>query len=466
MRGKLGLYWMLPARILGWLGGFGAILLAARLLGTGLFGAFSIALAVWGLVIEAVTLGYPRLLIRELPGHAVPSRLIGTVLSLEAGVATAASLGLAVAVAWHGDPWLSTGLAWLIPAALALPLLTVPSPVAQADQNWSASMLLDIGMPLLWCLFMLAVWAGLAPVSYVWAPLTAAVILWAVIGGAWALHRTGCARPQLDLARILGRESLLIGVSILLGSLYNKFDLFLLRGAIPAESHGLYAAAVMLYMNGVGFSGVWVTALYPVLTAHARDEVHRRGWIETRHTFGLLAALAVGYCVAQGDWFGRLIMGSAFSGMGSLLTAFFCLLPLQVGNMFLDSLLVARRKSASLPLISATGLGISIVGGLLLIPRWGVTAALGLRFAIEALVGGLKLWVIRDMAVAAVGPMSAVREVAGWVATGLAVAAGSGLLAPVSSWLGLAWAALVAMVILRHLMRRYAGFVAAAATSS
>jgi len=313
---------------------------------------------------------------------------------------------------------------------------------------------------------MLAVWAGLVPATLVWAPLTAAVIVWALIGGVWMLRRTGCARPHADLARTLGRESLLIGVSILMGSLYNKFDLFLLRGAIPAEAHSLYAAAVMLYMNGVGFSGVWVTALYPVLTAHARDEVHVRGWLETRHTFGLLAALAAGFCVSQGDWFGRLVMGSAFSGMGGLLTAFFCLLPLQVGNMFLDSLLVARRKSASLPLISAAGLGISIIGGLLLIPRWGVAAALGLRFAIEALVGGLKLWVIRDMTMAAAAPMKAVREVGGWAASGLVVAAGSGLLAPVTPWLGLGWAVLVATILLRRLMRRYAGFVAAAATLS
>ena len=82
MSGRLGLYWMLAGRVLGWIAGFGAILIAARVLGTHSFGAFSIVMAVWGLVYEGIELGYPRLLIRDIALQPEPGPYLGTVLFL------------------------------------------------------------------------------------------------------------------------------------------------------------------------------------------------------------------------------------------------------------------------------------------------------------------------------------------------------------------------------------------------
>jgi O-antigen/teichoic acid export membrane protein len=218
----------------------------------------------------------------------------------------------------------------------------------------------------LWPLGLLTVESALA----VWAlAYTGAVVAVAPT----VLRRHGLGRPSLGLAR----STLSYGVrahGTRIGGLANqRLDLLIIPAFVSASQVGLYSVATNVSFAVVTLAG----ALYPlVLPAAARQGARgaRTVVLSLHVTLAVALALALGVGLFA-EAAVRLLYGAAFADSALPLRLLLPGSALYAAARVLASGLYAANRPFTAALTEAAGFAVTLVGLLLFLERWGITAA-------------------------------------------------------------------------------------------
>lgn len=216
------------------------------------------------------------------------------------------------------------------------------------------------------------------PEDLIWIPI-AQVAGEALMAGILGLPllRLGF-RPRWPTRRIVvpvfrrGWPLMLTG---LLGVLVFNSDLVYLRAFRGATEAGLYMAAFTLitYLGVLGT--VARSSLVPTLTRLAEPERQRElheSFLVALLAFGL--PLAAGGTLLAGDLI-RVGFGSEYERAGPVLALLIWSVPLLLARSGLQALLVARGRQDRVLRMTAWTAGVAALGGLLLVPMFGMTGA-------------------------------------------------------------------------------------------
>ncbi len=196
--------------------------------------------------------------------------------------------------------------------------------------------------------------------------------------------------------RRITRLALPLGVASVIASLYFTVDQVILTWLVPPADLGHYAAAVKLLTVVVTIPGFIMQAGIPALakSANDRDEVtdvagRLAHWI---------AATALPLCVGL-TVFARpaieIVFGSAYLPAVPLLRILMVAGTLSLAANVLGIVLSALSIVRPQLIFNVATLCVNVIGNILLVPRYGVTASAWLTAACEAIVVSYALVVVR-----------------------------------------------------------------------
>jgi len=357
----------------------------ARTLGVAGFGDFAAGLAMYYLALSVCDFGFGSVLARELgSGRADDGSLVRSMLRVQTTWSVAVGLGTVVFALAVGltSPRIQVLLA--LTPAIALFGLSGVRQVFYASYRTGRLGLIDVVTN--------AVQLGIVTVVAVsgGGPLAVAVALCAmilvncVVVAFVGLRLVDDDPSTAAVRRQMLTHSLPIGISSLLASAYFTLDLSIVGFLVSSREVGYYAAATKALSLLVTVPGLVIAASMSGLSSHAGDRVEL-GRL-TAQVWHWLAVSALPLCVAvllyapvvvriyYGRGYGAavpLVRILALSGIVAVLS-----------NVF-GATMVATRRNRWLVVQGAVALCGNVVGNLLLVPRFGVTASAWLTVATE-----------------------------------------------------------------------------------
>jgi O-antigen/teichoic acid export membrane protein len=189
--------------------------------------------------------------------------------------------------------------------------------------------------------------------------------------------------------RALARSAVAEGVPLwavtVVGMLYFKGDVIIMRAFVDDAEIGAYSAAYKIFESLTILAGIVLAAGFPQLVRAHGDRDRQRRW-ETLLGALLLGAGAVGGAVlyAGGALIIATVYGTAFTRAAASLRVLAFAAPLTLLNFALTHILIARRlEQRNLALASVTLL-VNVGANLVLIPRLGGPGAAWATLATEA----------------------------------------------------------------------------------
>jgi O-antigen/teichoic acid export membrane protein len=376
---------------------------AARLLGAAEFGVFAYGLAVGTLAAVVPLWGYDTIVVQR--GSAEPERLralladllvIRTVLVLAAFAAAAGVLALT-----ESSNRQAMVAALLVATAVILDTYTEAyRSAAAATQRQSIIAVVHLLQRLLTAagaFAALLLHTGLLGLATAYlagtlvGPLAGALVTWCQgIRPHWS---------EVSVASVLrlNTGTWMIGLASILGMALFRLDILFLAWFAGDRDVGVYAAVYRLLETALFVCWVVVRGVFPLMAADPeplRVQRHlERGW-------GALAAVFLPYMMllsCRGHEVLSLLYGEQFADGGTGILRWLAPAPLLFGLGYLIGFaMVAAGPTLRLLTVSAVSLAVNVVLNLLLIPRYGGTAAAfttSLSYAVQALVS---LWLGRD----------------------------------------------------------------------
>ncbi len=209
-------------------------------------------------------------------------------------------------------------------------------------------------------------------------------------------------RPDGQMIAYLAREAWPMAVAVLLGVLYARLNIMLLKSHCPAKEVGQFSAAVRLSLNlGVipmAIAGAWL----PALSRHRNDDL-----LFASYSDGMLRVLAiVGLPIGIGVTLMahpviRLLYGAAYQPSADVLQVAIWSSVLLFFSIGMKTMLEATHRQLRWTFALAAGALASVALNLLLIPRYGALGAawatVGADVVILSLTGGFIVRSCRNM---------------------------------------------------------------------
>jgi len=382
-------------------------ILIVRSLGAAAFGQYAAVISFGSVFLFVADLGLAPYTVREVArlrdapdGQRRINALFTDVLVLRMLLGVIAGVLMLTAAVLTGRPWLMVG-------AIALNVLCV---LLYAVQGSSEAVLsgyerldLSAGFNVLnQLLFVglggIGLWLGLGYYGLILATLAGVVVItWA----NWrAVHWIGVRVGQVQFARwrALLIAALPFGVIGLTLGLSYRFDSVLLNivwGDLPT---GHYNVAYNLIFSLVTLSNVINTALYPSLARQAATAPDSLPQLYERM---LRYLLLVSIPIAVGGWMLAaplvdLAFGPEYAASVDLLRVLIWVIPLMFCSEFLGYVVVIAGREARVARAVVISTTVNVIANLLLIPRFGASAAAGVTLATEAVLVTQYVWLLRD----------------------------------------------------------------------
>lgn len=192
---------------------------------------------------------------------------------------------------------------------------------------------------------------------------------------------------HVDLRHAIGllRESLPLGVGLLLTLIYFRIDVVLMGRLTTLREVGIYAAAYKaadaLFMLQAPVS----TAVFPLLTQLLKqDRGHALGLAgRVVSVTVLLASISLIVAVGFGDRLVAAVFGSDFRGSALVLDLLCLALIAMAFNGILNNLLIAAFHQRTVTLNALVLAGVNIAVNIMLIPRFGAVGAAVATIVVE-----------------------------------------------------------------------------------
>ncbi len=383
-------------------------LFVTRVSGPGIFGLFTLALAVVDIVGRLALFGMDKSVLKFIPeqgesGEGRRYAILSASLWIGLGLGLAMSLAVALLAPWIATRWLSepgvtlplriVGLSILPTTLASLFLAATKALKVMSYDAFVTGMLLPLSLlllsvPILWAQDDLSVLA----VAYTGSCLAG------VVASTWFFRRhfslrRALARPEGPALRTMVAFSTPLGLHDFVQFLSMKAELFILAAFVTPAELGVYALASELSVVIKKFRQIFDPILIPMMSeAHGLQDTPRQEaqlvrvvrWVLVLGAF-YLGALALFPRPVLG------LFGAGFVGGAGVLVLLCVAQLLNSATGLLDTaMLVSGRprinlQNMSLVLVVQTGLN------LWLIPRWGLLGAAWAALVTYALVSGVRL---------------------------------------------------------------------------
>lgn len=411
---------LLFAYVLPRLATFGAVVVAARMLGVAAFGAYGAAAALAVILSITATLGMMQMLVRDLAQHpADAQRLLATanVAKLGSGALMLATLAAAASLLLGYPPEL-TAAALLLGASYA-----VGSHAENYGAYFQAAERMGVWLQAQALFGLVTATLGITLVvttrSIVWfcvAPVAGqlAALAWLLFRAPTSLRRAWTA-PWPLVRRLLG-SLLPFAIGFIALTAYHKVDILLVDRWRGSGEAGLYAAAYKFVDIAHSLALVVATAVYPRL---ARGAVIRgiassgrpghepaSGWAAAR----TLELLLLGGVPAAGVlWLLRepvvsLLFGPAFAAAAPVLGLLVPVLPVLAMNALGTFVLAASHRMGRVAALYGGALFLNVAANAVLIPAFGARGAAAAMLLSESALGLGMLGVLHRFAASAPAP--------------------------------------------------------------
>jgi O-antigen/teichoic acid export membrane protein len=385
---------------------FGFSVLVVRHLGAAEYGQYAAALAFGAIFVFMADLGLSPYAVREVarrrdqPGGEEEIRaLYGNLLALRL------LLSLATAVLLVAAAWLTGRPAMMVGAiALGAVGLVIHSVYGASEAVAAGSERLDLpaaARVLYQLLFVLlgaaALWFGLGYYGLIFANLAAiAAMTWM----GWRVIRQLGVRPTraaISCWPALLRASVPFGVIGFTLGLSYRFDSVLLSVYRSDVETGYYNAAYNLVFSATVLSNAINTALYPSL---ARDAASSAGGLWHTYERALRYLMVIALPIAAGIWavadeLVPFLFTTSYLPAAAVLRIVIWVVPLMFASEFLGYVVVIRGDEGRVARSVAISTGLNVALNLVLVPRFGLTAAAVMTVATELVLVGQYLWLLR-----------------------------------------------------------------------
>jgi O-antigen/teichoic acid export membrane protein len=222
---------------------------------------------------------------------------------------------------------------------------------------------------------------GVAAVVSVTTAVNTALVWW--LSTRFVGPRTGGVYERMRFVR----RAAPLGVLAIMTKVYLLIDVVLVGWYVTGAPVGEYAASARLLTVLTGVAGIVTTAALPAFSARRADgegldEVVARVWhwlvVTALPAFvglGLFAPLAV-----------TVLLGPDYDGAVSLVRILSLAGGLMIVNNILGTLMIATDATRTLFVQNALAIALNVAGNVLLLPRYGVSAAAWLTVATEVLI--------------------------------------------------------------------------------
>ena len=419
----------------------GAVVVAARVLGTGEFGAYGTAAALSVILSIVSTLGMLPLLIRDIARQPERAPELLRSAHLLKTIANGVMLVILVVVA----KWLLAYPDQIVATAL---LLGVSYAIGSYAENMAAYFQAmermhvwmqasaafglvtgGLGAALVWTTSSM-VWFALAPIVG-----QAAALFWLVRQAPGPIRRGEWA-PWSEV-RNLALETVPFAAAFVALTIYYKIDVLLLAAWRSPADVGLYTAAYKFWDVAQALSLVAIAAVYPLLSRIAPRNGTGERWAGTRVTELMLLAV-VPACALLWLLKGPLIetlYGVSYVHATPVLGRLSPALPALAVNLLAGYILGAAGKMTHVAVLYAVGVVANVVLNVFLVTSMGPLGAATAKLGSEVLLAGGFLVILRmQAAVAPTVHTLVIAVVAGglaWVVTWIPDTTGGLVQAPV-----------------------------------
>lgn len=318
--------WLFLDRVVRMGAGLALVVIVARYLGPGAFGALSYAAALVGLAASIAGLGLEGIVVRDLVRTPFSApEILGTTLALRllAGTVAMAVAIVAVVLLRRGN-LLMLLLVAITSVTLVVQALDTPDLWFQSQlQSKYTVFARNAAFLVLAAVRLVLVYVGAPLITFAWASLGEASL--AAAGVVVAYNATGHHvrqwRVSAPRARRLVSESWPLLLSAMAIGVYMKLDILMLGQMAGDEAAGTYSVATRI-------SEVWyfipvavVSSVAPSLTA-AREQGETVYQARLNRLFHGLAAVAIAIAIPMtvlATPFVRLLYGTLYSGAGPIL---------------------------------------------------------------------------------------------------------------------------------------------------
>ena len=372
--------WVTLSRVADTLGTLVLIAVVARYLGVEEFGEFSFYMAMAWTLSLFLTLGIPKILVRELAkdrGRA--AEMTGAAMAVVL-LSSAALFALVAAASLGGAGRAGAILAVILAALSAMTLTRILSSVYWAHERMQYELYINLAVSTAYLALTVAAVALDRGVIAVYASFLAANLLGLGLALAVSIRAFGVV-PRLalprDTLRYLAREAAPMLVAQGLFQAYLYSGVFALKWVGTGYDLGIFQAPTRIVTRLQVIPLNMVVALAPLLSRLAVADIARLREIE-RTLVKLLVTASIPLTFA-GVIFApaivRLFFGEAFLDSAVVLQLQLCALVLFFVNTNLEALLVALQRQRSLNVIFGAGLAASVAVNLLLVPSMGYLGA-------------------------------------------------------------------------------------------
>ncbi len=288
----------------------------------------------------------------------------------------------------------------VLPAVIASTLLffwslrTSCQIIFQTKLRFEQHVLVEIFASGLFVLFLILVLGFSSSLSLIFLALSSASLLAAILALILGQRLTGFdLQPDWKLMKRIVKEALPTGALLLVFSIYNRIDIFILQSLKGAEPVGIYGLAYKVHDNLVLGAAFLANAFFPVISQYGNINELEKRFEPMREIYQklfdvlLMAGLVmVVFVLIFSPLIIQIIGGREFSA--SILTLRILVLGAFIAyfNHLTGYSLIALGKQKISLIIAVVALVWNIGLNLLLIPRFSYLAAASITIATEGLV--------------------------------------------------------------------------------
>lgn len=185
-------------------------------------------------------------------------------------------------------------------------------------------------------------------------------------------------RGAFDMGRFtrIFRDSVPMGLAVILNSLYFKIDALMLSLLKPIVDVGIYGASYKVLELVLMFPSLFGMALFPILSLHAAVHDRLRDTMQRAYDFVIILGLAIaGGGIALAPQIIDIIGGSAFVAAAEPLRVLIASVAITSINVISGLSIVAINRQKDALWINVSGLVLNIVLNLIFIPQYSYMAA-------------------------------------------------------------------------------------------
>ena len=383
-----------------------AFALVAAALGPDGVGAYTFAVAFYGLFAYVTNFGVRAIAMRDIAQQPERERDLVTNLFYLRVVAGALAYGVLVIVLLVGGYSAVERQAALVAGVLLVVLALESFQVVlevRLRMGWVSVAAVVQGVVLAVGSYAVAVRDG-GVVAFLWVFVASNVANFAIVGTV-ALRQAGHLhwRPRPRIWATLAKAAVLLGLAQLCITLYYRLDLLILAAVKPDDDVGQYGAAYRVLETFVVVPSLAMTVLTPVVAASvvAGTAVLQRRYGHLMHLVALLSfPVAVAGLLTAPRVFPAVPGFAEFAGAGDALAILSIAAPCIFFGTVLSAVLVSGHQQGRLLAVSFVGLLVNVALNVALIPPWSYRgAAVATAVTEVSVVVGLVLAIRRHLGV-------------------------------------------------------------------